>query len=332
MSILIDEVAALYQAFIKGEQSPLPELEVQYADFAQWQREWLQGEVLERELAYWREQLAGMPVLEMPTDRSRPPVPSYRGARESFVLPPEVSQSLKQLSRQEGTTLFMLLLSAFDVLLYHYTGQEDILLGTNVANRNRAETEKLIGFFINQLVIRTDLSGNPRFKELMSRTRDVTLEAYAHQDLPFEKLVGALQLERDLSRAPVYQVKFELNEEVTGNLSLPGLTINQVGDSSKVVRYDLHLTMNTLNGLSGHLAYATELFDQATVNRMTEQFKTILSVVAGQPDVPLDKLLSALRESDEQRRLEREIELKQARLLKYQSVKRKAFGKAQQDD
>ncbi|RMF36691.1 MAG: non-ribosomal peptide synthetase, partial [Chloroflexi bacterium] len=211
MRVLVQELAALYDAFSHGRPSPLPDLPIQYADFALWQREWLQGEVLEEQLAYWKQQLSGSPpVLELPTDRPRPPVQSFRGAHRPFMLPRPLSQAIKALCRREGVTPFMLLLAAFQTLLHRYTGQDDISVGTPIANRNRAEIEGLIGYFANTLVLRTDLSGDPPFRELLKRVREVALGAYAHQDLPFEMLVDALQPERDLSHTPLFQVMFVL--------------------------------------------------------------------------------------------------------------------------
>jgi hypothetical protein len=190
MGLLISEVTRLYESFSRNEASPLPELSLQYADFSHWQREWLQGEVLDTQLAYWEKKLAGAPaMLELPTDRPRPATQTYRGATTTFELSTSLSDSLKVLSKDEGATLFMTLLAAFNILLYRYTNQHDILVGTDIANRNRREIEPLLGFFINQLVMRTDLSGDPTFRELLGRVRETSLEAYAHQDMQFENLV-----------------------------------------------------------------------------------------------------------------------------------------------
>jgi non-ribosomal peptide synthetase component F len=225
MGVFIRELAALYCAFSNEKPSPLPELPIQYADFAHWQRQWLQGEVLEEQLSYWKQQLNNAPpVLELPTDRPRPPIQSYQGAIASLVLCESLSQKLKFLSQRSGVTLFMILLAAFQTLLYRYTGQSDICIGSPIANRNRSETEGLIGFFVNTLVLRTDLSGNPSFQELLGRVREVALGAYAHQDLPFEQLVEALQPERSLSHQPLFQVMFILQNSPMPSLELPGLT------------------------------------------------------------------------------------------------------------
>jgi hypothetical protein len=211
MGVLTRELGELYRGFLQGRPASLPVLRVQYRDFARWQRGWLKGEVLERELAHWRERLAGAPqVLELPTDRPRPPVESHRGAVYSLTLPRELLERLQGLSRREGATLFMTLLSGFALLLARYSGQQDLLIGTPVANRNRAEIEGLIGFFVNTLVLRADTSGEPTVREFLARMREACLDAYAHQDLPFERLVEELQPSRDMSRNPVYQVRFAL--------------------------------------------------------------------------------------------------------------------------
>ena len=220
----MQELAALYEAFSIGKPSPLPELSIQYADFAIWQREWLAGDRLQTQLNYWKKQLSGAPLLlELPADRPRPPAQTYRGAKESFLIPRTLRSALKKLSRQENVTLFMTLLAAFKTLLYRYTGQADIPVGSPIANRNRAEIQGLIGFFVNTLVWRTDLSGTPTFRQLLARIREVSLEAYAHQDLPFEKLVEELQPERKLSYHPLFQVAFVLRTEPVAAESIAGL-------------------------------------------------------------------------------------------------------------
>jgi len=197
--VLHRELDALYEAFSVGKPSPLPDLQFQYSDYALWQRGWLQGDTLEKQLTYWKRQLAGLPVLELPIDRQRPPVQSHQGARERFRLSPTLTAQLRLLSQREGATLFMTLLAAVKTLLFRYTGQDDIVVGAPIANRTSAEIEPLIGMFVNTLVLRTDLSGDPNFRELLGRVRDVAFGAYAHQDLPFEKLVEELQAERDIN-------------------------------------------------------------------------------------------------------------------------------------
>ena len=223
LGVFIRELSALYQAFSTGRPSPLAGLPIQYADFAAWQRGWLQGAVLEGQLGYWQEQLAGAPsLLELPTDRPRPAVQSSRGASAVFTLEAELTQGLKALSQRAGVTLFMTLLGAFMVLLARYSRQEDIVVGSPTANRTHSQTEGLIGFFVNTLVLRADLSGDPPFEELMGRVRRVALEAYAHQEVPFERVVEALQPERTLSHSPLFQVLFALQTAPVGELELAG--------------------------------------------------------------------------------------------------------------
>jgi hypothetical protein len=213
-------------------------LPIQYPDFAVWQRDWMQGEVLERQLGYWRQRLSGLAPLELPTDRPRPPVRSVRGAAHRFVLPAELRDSLNSLSRREGATLFMTLLAAFQVLLARYSGQEDIAVGTPIANRNRTEIEGLIGFFVNTLVMRADLSGDPSFTELLAQVRETALGSYAHQDLPFERLVEELRPERDLSRTPLFQVMFAFQNAPAAPVELPGVKVAPLGTEQRVSKFD----------------------------------------------------------------------------------------------
>ena len=286
VGVLVQEIATLYQAFTTGEPSPLPELSIQYTDFAVWQREWLQGEVLEKQLGYWKQQLAGAPTaLELPTDRPRPPLQGYHGACQYFVLPRSLAEELKALSQREGGTLFMTLLAAFKTLLYRYTGQEDILVGSPIANRNRAEIEELIGFFVNTLVLRTELGGNPSFRELLGQVREVTLGAYAHQDLPFEMLVDELQPERNLSHSPLFQVMFVLQNMPMQPLTLPGLTLTPLNTDSGTAKFDLTLFMvETDRGLRGTVEYNTGLFDATTISRMMGHFQTLLKSIVADPE------------------------------------------------
>jgi amino acid adenylation domain-containing protein len=292
MGVLVREMAVLYEAYVAGEGPALDELPIQYADFAVWQRQWLQGETLERQLSYWRKQLEGAPhVLDLPTDRPRPSVQTYEGATTGFAVDVEVMEKLKALSRREGATLFMTLLAAFNVLLSRHSGQKDIVIGTNIANRNRAETEGLIGFFINNLVLRTDLSGNPGFRELLGRVREVCLGAYIHQDIPFDKLVEELQPERTLSHNPLFQVMFVLQNAPRSDLRAPGLSFSPVGSTRKVSRFDLLLNVfETPEGLYGSMEYNTDLFNAATVERMLEQFRTLLGAVADNPEKEVESL------------------------------------------
>jgi amino acid adenylation domain-containing protein/non-ribosomal peptide synthase protein (TIGR01720 family) len=292
MRVLIREVAALYEAFSTGKPSPLLELPIQYADFAVWQRQWLQGEVLQTQLSYWKQQLAGAPlILELPTDRPRPSVQRFRGATTTFKLSPSLSGMLKSLSQRQGCTLFMTLLAAFQTLLYRYTSQDDISVGSPIANRNRSETQGLIGFFVNTLVMRTDLSGDPSFQELLSRVQQVALGAYAYEDLPFEQLVEELQPERNLSHQPLFQVMFVLQDDPMEDLTLPGLILRQLQLDSGTAKFDLTLYMvDSEPGLTGSLEYNTDLFDAATITRMLGHFSTLLEGIVANPNQRLSDL------------------------------------------
>ncbi|GAX45188.1 amino acid adenylation domain-containing protein [Tolypothrix sp. NIES-4075] len=293
IGVLIKELGTLYKAFLEDRRclttshsvsTPLPELPIQYADFAEWQREWLQGDVLETQLAYWRHQLDKISVLNLPTDRLRPAVPTYKGAKQFIQLPYYLTQALETLSHQEGVTLFMTLLAAFQTLLYRYTQQKDIAIGSPIANRSRSELEGLIGFFVNTLVLRTDFSGNPTFQELLNRVRQVTLGAYAYQDLPFEKLVEELHQERDLSCHPLFQVVFSLQNTPIEALELPGLTLSQFEFDSKTAKLDLEFHLwQDLESLKGQVVYSTDLFDNSTITRMLGHFQTLLESIVANP-------------------------------------------------
>ncbi|QLE54757.1 non-ribosomal peptide synthetase [Nostoc sp. TCL26-01] len=285
IGIFLRELVALYTEFTNGQTSPLPELPIQYADFAVWQRQYLQGEVLETQLAYWRQQLGGsLPILQLPTDRPRPRVQTFRGASQSFYLSAELTEALKVLSQQAGVTLFMTLLTAFKILLYRYTYQEDILVGSAIANRQRVEVEGLIGFFVNTLVLRTDLSGNPTFRELLDRVRRVTWEAYDHQDLPLEKLVEELQPERDLSYSPLFQTMFVLQNTPDIDVTLPGLKITTIPQTSTTAKLDLTLDMReTAAGLMGVFEYNTDLFDDIAIAHMINHWQNLLLGIIDHP-------------------------------------------------
>ena len=292
VGVLDQELAVLYEAFSKGEPSSLPGLPIQYADYAVWQQEWLQGKVLEALLSYWRERLAGAPpALELPTDRPRPPLQTYRGATHLLMLPGTLSQRLQSLSQREGVTLFMMLLGAFEVLLHRYTGQDDIVVGTPIAGRNRPEIEGLIGFFVNTLVLRTDLSGDPTFRELLGRVRGVTLGAYDHQDLPFERLVEELQPERNLSHNPLFQVAFAFQDAYASALHLPGLTATPVKVDTATALFDLTLFVEEhARGLRLVLEYNTGLFDAETIARMMGHLQTLLEGIVANSDRRLSDL------------------------------------------
>ncbi|MFZ5515903.1 MAG: amino acid adenylation domain-containing protein [Candidatus Zhuqueibacterota bacterium] len=291
VGVLIKEVAALYRAYSENSPSPLPALPVQYADFAHWQRNWLQGDMLAAQLDYWRKQLDSRAfVLDLPTDRPRPAVQSFRGAVVSRKLPNELLASLKALSQKEGVSLFMTLLAAFKTLLYRYSGQEHINVGTPHANRNRLETENLIGFFVNTLVLHTDLSNTPTFKDLMQRVKEVAFGAYRYQDMPFETLVEELQPQRDLSHTPIFQVMFVFQNAPMQSLELPGLTFEPIEASSGTAKFDLSLIIGEGGGFSASIEYNTDLFYEATIERMLGHLQTLLESVSDIPEQRIDSI------------------------------------------
>ena len=285
MGVLVREVAALYEAYIEGKTSPLPELPLQYVDFAVWQQEWMRGNVLEDLLGYWRQQLDGAPTtLDLPIDKPRPPVQQFRGARELFSIPGNVAERLVALSRQEGATLFMTLVAAFNVLLYRYSGQKDILIGTPIANRNRAKIEDLIGFFVNTLVVRATIENDENFLTLLRQLRSTMIDAFAHQDLPFEKLVQELHPKRDMSRSPLFQVMLVLQNVPPLEFELPGLTLSAFETQNRTAKFDLMLTMvEKPGGIFAEFEYDTDLFERETINRMIGDFQVLLESVTRNP-------------------------------------------------
>jgi len=324
--VLFRELAALYRAFSSGQPSPLADLPIQYGDFARWQREWLRGEALEIQLSYWKRKLGGeLPVFNLPTDRPRPIVQSFRGARQSLFLPREMTEALKSLGFDEGATLYMTLLAAFKILLQRHTGQDDIVVGTTITGRTHVETEGLIGFFVNLLVLRTDLSGNPRFRELLRRVRDVALEAYAHQDLPFEKLVDELRPERNLSRNPLVQVLFVMQKLPWSEVSFPGLQVTVLDPGTDVARFDLAVFVSESEG--GWLVnwvYNAELFEAATIDAMCRRYEKLLRSIVENRDARLEEL-EMLSETEKQRLREGRNERLQAQSLRLRSMRRKAI-------
>jgi len=292
MGVLIREIAILYAAFVNGEPSPLPELPVQYADFAHWQRQWFQGEVLQQQLAYWKQRLADVPQLQLPTDRARPSIQTFQGAVYPFQLSPSLSKSLQAFSRAEGVTLFMTLLAGFQTLLSHITGQEDVVVGSPIANRTRSEIESLIGFFVNTLVMRSDLTGDPTFGQLVRRVRQVALGAFAHQDLPFEKLVEELHPQRDLSREPLFQVMFALQNAPLPKFEIPGqLTLSPFVVDNQTAKFDLTVfTWETAHGVVGSVQYSTDLFDESTIAWIVDQFRKLLQRSVDNPHQRLSEL------------------------------------------
>ena len=297
MGVLVREAAALYEAEAEGSELALPELPIQYADYAVWQREWLQGNVLEKQLNYWLTQLEGAPsTLELPTDRPRLALVSYRGGFAEFVVSSEVTERLRQLSEAEGATLFMTLFAAFNTLLYRYSGQDDIVVGTPIAGRNRAEIEPLIGFFVNSLVLRTDLSGTPSFRELLVRVKEAALQAYANQDLPFEKLVEELQPERTLSHHPLFQVMFTMQNVPFDFVELPQLTLTIVDTNHMPQKFDLNVHMSEFErGIACRTFYNSDLFEKETIERFCAHFNRLLESIAFAPDerLPLLPMIDA---------------------------------------
>src|SRR5215216_5416352 len=292
MGVLVDEVVTIYEGYLAGREVVLPSLPIQYADFAAWQRKWLQGDVLEEQFAYWQQQLGGtLPILELPADRPRPALQTYNGSSLSFSLSRPLSESLKSLCKAEGVTLFMTLLAAFKVLLYRYTGQEDLIVGSPIANRHRQELESLIGFFVNTLAMRTDLSGNPTFEELLKRVRESALDAYANQDLPFEYLVEHLQPNRDLSHSPLVQVVLVLENTPEHELELPDLVVTPLKYQADTAKFDLTLYFDeAVSELEGTLEYNTDLFDKDTIARMAQHLQTLLKGIVGDPSARISEL------------------------------------------
>jgi amino acid adenylation domain-containing protein len=312
LNVFWRDLGAIYSAFCAFRPSPLAELPIQYADFSIWQREQLQGEVLHKQLNYWKERLSNLPVLQLPSDHPRPAVFSYRGDIVYRVFPSSLLAGLKSISQQEKSTLFMTLLAAFKVLLHRYTGQMDIVIGSPIANRNRVEIEDLIGFFVNTLVMRSDLSGNPTFREFLRRVREMALGAYAHQDLPFEKLVSELHPQRDLSRNPLFQVIFQVGHapagaQQTSNTDLPVLEVKR-----GTAKFDLRLDLwEGGRGLEAKFEYSTDLFEVASIERMADQYQVLLEAIVSNPDqrigyLPLMRAQEVTQVVEDWNRTERE--------------------------
>ena len=301
-AVFVHEIMELYRAFVNNQTPHLPPLNVQYADFAVWQRKWLKGKTLENQLTYWREQLRGIPpIIELPLDKPRPAFQTYHGDFKLFRIPDTTAERLRKLSREQDVTLFMTLLAAYFVLLHRYSAQDDICVGSPIANRNRKETESLIGFFVNTLVLRGNLAGNPTFTELLQRVKESTLGAFAHQDLPFEMLVEELQPERDMSHSPLFQVMFVMNNVPVEKLQLPGLELSVVEIENKTAKFDLILNV-TEDGdrLSCKLEYNTDLFLDETMDRFISHYLTLLEQVVDQPQAKIGELRLL---TDEERQL-----------------------------
>lgn len=348
MGVFTRELLSLYEAYASSNASPLPEPPIQYADWAIWQKQWLQGENLETQLDFWKTQLRGkLPVLELPTDRPRPAFQSCRGMHATFSLPKSLSDALRSFTQREDFTLFETLLAAFKALLSYYSGQQDIIVGSPSANRNRRELEGLIGYFVNMLPLRSDLSGNPSFLQLLDQVHRVTMAAYAHQELPFGKLVEELKLPRDPSRNPVFQAEFILlsyehapavygygfRSPVKKTLDVSGLTLTPVEVESGVAKFDLVVLLWDMpEGISGTFEYNADLFDPATITRMMTVFETLLKNVVSHPEVKLEDLRRMLFAREDSERRTRKHERKMNNLKKIRTTKRRnAISIARED-
>jgi Condensation domain len=321
LGVFIKELCELYEAECEGRRHRLEELRIQYGDYARWQRAWLQGEELERQIRYWREQLRGrLPILKL-ENRPRLPGQTHTGKTQPFALSKTLSESLRFLSRQEHATLFMTLLAGFNILLHYYSGEKDIIVGTDVANRNHAEIETLIGFFVNQIVLRSDLSGDPTFRELLSQVREITLGAYTHQDLPFEEVVDILQLELDSSRTPLIQIKLVMQEAPLADATLPGLTLYRQEIEEATVKFDLLLNLlDRGQGLVGALQYNTDLFDVSFISHFLKNYEAVLHHSASQPDARLSGFVTMLANTDRERWRIKKENYQHSRLQKLKNV------------
>ena len=322
VGVLVREIVALYGAFSRGLPARLSEPAIQYADFAIWQRSWLRGEVFDKEIEYWRHQLNGVPpVSKLPYEGERPDRVSDLAGLKTVSLGRELSARIGDLGHAQGATLFMVLLAGFNTLLHHTTGETDLVVGTDVANRNRSETENLIGFFINQLAIRVDLQGNPTLREILARVRKTTLNAFLHQDMPFDRLVEALNPQRHPGLHPFFQVKFVLQNAPVHQLEAPGLTLSALPGDTETTKLDLQLNMWEEDAsLEGILLYKRELFDPGTMAGFLRQLKHTLGLFADDPDLSLDRVGDILRERDRQYREEQAAALRTSRIEKFKSL------------
>ncbi|MFG6100119.1 condensation domain-containing protein [Leptothoe sp. ISB3NOV94-8A] len=326
MEVLIRELAILYDAHQRGQQAQLSPMPIQYADFAVWQRQFLQGDILEKQFHYWRTQLSPPVLPSLPTDFPRPAVRSHRGHRHSLGISPELTAQLQTLSQQTNATLFMTTLAAFQVLLYDYAQQATIRVGTPIANRDRPEVANLIGFFTNTLVLGADIDDNLSFCQWLQRVRDQAVNAYAHQDLPFEKLVDELQPERDLSQTPLYQVWFYLQDDPVTTVSFPGLTLEPIEIDLGTAKHDLKLGLwKSPQGLQGALEYSTDLFESATVARLARGYEDLLADIARDPDQSIANLVQQLQQRQQQKMLEQKRALLSTQRQKLRGTRRQSF-------
>jgi hypothetical protein len=329
VGLMLQEIAVLYESISTGNPSPLPELPIQYTDFAVWQRQVLREEALEGQLAYWKKQLGGdLPKLDLPTDRRRQDALSIIGEQVSFALPADLSASLNLMARSEGCTLFMTLLAAFQALLHCHTRQEDIIVGTDIANRNHVELEGIIGMFVNMLAMRADLSGDPSFRELLRRARKTSLEAYLNQDLPFDKLVEELRPDRGSHITPIFQVALVLNNMPIQPIELSGgLTHIPLEIQNKTVKFDLVVNLwEVAEGITGHFQYRADLYDARMISQMTDDFRTVIAAVVEQPDVRLSALVEMIDETNRSYRALKQKEGKETRRSKLKRAQPKPIS------
>jgi len=326
-TVLFHELTALYDSFITGGPSPLQELTIQYADYAVWQRQALQGEALEKQMAYWRKHLAGAPpLLDLPVDRPRPATRDFRGNCHYATLPPDLAEGLRALTRHEGATLFMTMLAAYGILLRKYAGQDHIVVGTDLANRTSVETERLIGFFINLLPLRTDLSGDPTFRELLDRVRETSLGAYAHQDMPFDKLVEELQPARNLSYNPLVQVLFVMQNIPSPKLTAAGLRVAPLEAGVTHSKFDLAVFVSAKEQeLGAYWVYSTELFEESTIRRMIGHYEKLLCSIVAQPDSRISGLTFLTQAEQEQLEIARK-QRRESQRLKLKKLEPKAVS------
>ena len=292
IGILLQELSTLYGAYLAGNKSPLPDLQIQYADYAIWQKEKFTSEIREKQLNYWKQQLADIPpLLELPTDKPRPPIQSFRGGIWEFSINSNLSQKIRTLTQQSDATLFMTMLAAFVILLYRCSGQDDILIGSPMAGRNRQEIQSLIGYFVNTVVLRTKLTGNPNFREILNQVRQVATDAHNYQDIPYNQVVEALNPQRNLSYNPVFQILFDLQHSLTDKLQLPGLTLQPFLGEHSISKFDLSLIIEDRGTeLIGAWEYSSDLFTQEAISRITENFQTLLNGIVNNPETPINQL------------------------------------------
>jgi acyl carrier protein len=323
VGVFTRELALLYSAFAANQASPLEELPLQYADYAVWQRDALKGEMLDRLVSYWRRQLDGAPgTLRLPLDRPRPAAPSFKGASHRFFIPAKTAELVREICRREGATLFMALLSVLEIVLQYETGQDDIVVGTDIANRQHSQTEGLIGLFINELVLRVKVPGNPLFRDLLRAVRRTTLEAYAHQDMPFDRLVVALRPQRDPGVQPLFQIAFGLRNTPIAPLTLAGLSVESFPVRHEVCVHDLGVYISeAVHGLSGEIIYNIDIFDANTMARLAEHLQAVVEQVAETPEVRLEVLKQKLADFDAQKHTQRELALAKASRERLRRVK-----------